>query len=436
VKCKGQLFGLRVDRAREVIRIDRTTIKTVQSQDSESAIEGVVVLPGDRIVQVIDPDRVFQKYDLPLIANASDGGHRVETIERVQCITIALDGQEHGLEVGGIREIIKVPEIKKRIDLGEQIKGVIHLRGECITLVDLRVHLGLEERPIDLDSRVLIIAGPVSYGLLVDGVHEVVSFEKRLLLSMPPLANRRNRQLYKGVATLQRGGKARNLILLDLPRLFSEEELSQLRQNAGLHDESRGDTRATSSTASTTQARSVEKRTYLSFKLQEQLALDLVALKEILVYSTEILPVPGQAEFLEGVLNLRGDVIPIVKLRTFFELDPRPRTGTEKIIVIDDGSRRAGLVVDEIQEIVQLDPSAACLQGIVIAALEKRRMFKGVVREVLSVSKNGRDTTLMVFNAKKLLDAIYPRIAENLRPTDDQAEASLGSWPFRQRSKR
>jgi len=428
VTCKGRHFGMRFDRTREVIRIKRSAIKEVRSEGTESATQGVIVLPGarERIIQVIDPDCVFEKYDLPQISGGFDDATRAaaaRAVERLQCITVALDEQEYAFEVSSIREIIKVPEIKKRIDLGGHIRGVILLRGECITLVDLRVHLGLEERPPDLDSRVLVMAGATSYGLLVDAVREVVRFDKRLLLAMPPLANRRSRQVYKAVVSLVGHHGPRNLLLLDLQELFSADELTQLRQNVGLHSEAADDKRGPASTVPTdpTDTGRVEKKkAYLAFKLQEDLALDLLAVREILCHSTEIIPVPGQADFLEGVLNLRGDVIPVVNLRTFFELGARERVGAEKILVVDDGTRRAGLVVDEIQEIVQLGAGTARLQGIVIAGLEKRRMFKGVVQEVLSVPKHGRDAALMVFNVKKLLDAIFPQVAagsELVEPT-------------------
>jgi purine-binding chemotaxis protein CheW len=67
-----------------------------------------------------------------------------------------------------------------------------------------------------------------------------------------------------------------------------------------------------------------------------------------------ITPVPEVPPWVEGVINLRGRVIPIVDLRKRLAIEPRPHTLNTPILIAEQGTRKLGLIVDEIRDVVRL----------------------------------------------------------------------------------
>lgn len=91
-------------------------------------------------------------------------------------------------------------------------------------------------------------------------------------------------------------------------------------------------------------------RKFLTFKVgNEVFGLDILKVIEI-IGIMEITKVPQSALFLEGVINLRGKVIPVIDLRTKFQLPKRPYDEETCIIVVDVGTLM-GIIVDTVQEV-------------------------------------------------------------------------------------
>ena len=82
-------------------------------------------------------------------------------------------------------------------------------------------------------------------------------------------------------------------------------------------------------------------------------AIDIMLIREI-IQPQKITPVPKAPAFIEGVIELRGAILPVVDLRKRFDLPaPPPVRATKYIIVIVDG-RTVGLVVDSVGEVLRL----------------------------------------------------------------------------------
>ncbi len=104
-----------------------------------------------------------------------------------------------------------------------------------------------------------------------------------------------------------------------------------------------------------------EVRQYLTFKLgQEIFALDVGKVREILDY-TSITKVPQTPDYMKGVINLRGSVVPVVDMRLKFNMPAQERTVNTCIIVveisIDQEETVLGALVDSVQEVFELEPS-------------------------------------------------------------------------------
>jgi purine-binding chemotaxis protein CheW len=92
----------------------------------------------------------------------------------------------------------------------------------------------------------------------------------------------------------------------------------------------------------------------VSFKLgSEEYGVDIAQVQEI-IRLVEITHVPRAPRFMEGVINLRGQLIPIIDLRTRFGMPRAASTKSTRIIVTEIGSKRVGMVVDAVSEVLNI----------------------------------------------------------------------------------
>lgn len=99
---------------------------------------------------------------------------------------------------------------------------------------------------------------------------------------------------------------------------------------------------------------------YLTFRLGEEVfALDIAQVREVLDF-TQITRVPRMPDFMRGVINLRGSVVPVVDLRLKFGMAHTERTVNTCIIIVEvmiDGDRAVlGALADSVQEVIDLEP--------------------------------------------------------------------------------
>lgn len=96
---------------------------------------------------------------------------------------------------------------------------------------------------------------------------------------------------------------------------------------------------------------------YLTFQLKaEQYGVAIETVREINQFG-EITPVPRTPEYVKGVMNLRGKIIPVVNLRIKFGMDAKDTTRDTCIIVIDTEIGQVGMIVDSVKEVVDLQES-------------------------------------------------------------------------------
>lgn len=92
----------------------------------------------------------------------------------------------------------------------------------------------------------------------------------------------------------------------------------------------------------------------VSFHLgSEEYGVDISQVQEI-IRMVEITHVPRAPRFMEGVINLRGQLIPIVDLRTRFGMPRSEHTKSTRIVVTEIGSKRVGIVVDGVSEVLNI----------------------------------------------------------------------------------
>lgn len=88
------------------------------------------------------------------------------------------------------------------------------------------------------------------------------------------------------------------------------------------------------------------------FRLQDDLyAIDIMRIKEI-IRPQKLTPLPQAPSFIEGIINLRGTVIPVVDLRKRFDMPPREINISTRLLIVRLSGQTLGLVVDDVTEVI------------------------------------------------------------------------------------
>ena len=103
-----------------------------------------------------------------------------------------------------------------------------------------------------------------------------------------------------------------------------------------------------------------DTRQYLTFKLGDEVfAIDVSKVREVLDFTT-ITKIPRTPDFMSGVINLRGNVVPVVDLRLCFEMSKTEKTVNTCIIVMEvrlEGELAVvGALADSVEEVIDLEP--------------------------------------------------------------------------------
>ncbi len=150
----------------------------------------------------------------------------------------------------------------------------------------------------------------------------------------------------------------------------------------------------------------------------EDYALDIMRVREI-IHPLPITPVPRAPAFVEGVIRLRGDVIPVLDVRKRLGLPIAAPTRKSRFLVVNVARRRIALVVDEVREVLRL-PRSEIRPAPVLGAEAGPRFFLGVCGGERVGGRGGASLRLLL-NVKALLDPAVPGEPEAARA---QAEAS------------
>ncbi|MCL4551830.1 MAG: chemotaxis protein CheW [Bacteroidetes bacterium] len=92
----------------------------------------------------------------------------------------------------------------------------------------------------------------------------------------------------------------------------------------------------------------------VSFKIgNEEFGVDILNVQEI-NKMTQITKVPNAPDFVEGVINLRGRIIPVIDLRTRLKLDKKEHDKDTRIIVVEISNKTVGFIVDAVKEVLRV----------------------------------------------------------------------------------
>ncbi len=140
-------------------------------------------------------------------------------------LTFHLAGEDYGIEIAFVTEIIGIQKVTEVPDMPDFVKGVINLRGKVIPVMDVRIRFKLERR--DYDERTCIVVVNIAdnaIGLVVDEVREVADIPAEHVEPAPRTGKGTSSRFIKGMGKM--GDEVK--IILDVEQLLYEEELEQI----------------------------------------------------------------------------------------------------------------------------------------------------------------------------------------------------------------
>ena len=148
-------------------------------------------------------------------------------------LTFTLAGEEYGIGILKIREIIGMMPITSVPQAPDFVKGVINLRGKVIPVIDLRLRFGMPA--MDYTERTCIIVvqielrdTPLNIGIVVDSVSEVLNIADNNIEDAPAFGTQLNTSYILGMAKIEGSVK----ILLDIDKVLTQSEIGLLEKAA------------------------------------------------------------------------------------------------------------------------------------------------------------------------------------------------------------
>jgi purine-binding chemotaxis protein CheW len=146
--------------------------------------------------------------------------------ERIQLATFYLGDVCLALDIDQIQEIMRDVRITRVPYAPPEVSGVINLRGEVSTVIDLRLVLGLPPAPSAIGRRTLIVRSKgESIGLIVDRVADITTIDATELVPPPPNVGRVDGEFIRGVFPRE----AEIIVVLDLEHVLSTHRAEKIR---------------------------------------------------------------------------------------------------------------------------------------------------------------------------------------------------------------
>lgn len=394
VRLYDQLLGLMVEDIREVFRAEPEEVVPISPMlQSEDGIVTALIQRdrGQKSAELIDLKAIFPagKGRVELEKSVPAEPERKQQRTWSRAVIFLCGGQEYGVEVDHVQEITFLTEIDEMFKSG-LLEGGLDLRGRTVPVISsprlLETSPGTSLADQEECRILILVSDECCFGLIVEEVKEILAMPDADILPLPPGE-------HGGLKGIYPRPSGRDVLLLDLHNLVSLQ-LEDLRSMSRLKN-GKGSEAITGEQQKGTSRHLITENCYLVFRTDRQFAIELKDVVE-LIESVDILKTPGHHGYRSGVINLRGEVLPVVNLRSFYNSEARTaeKIGPQRLIICQGHGRKVALEVDSIvtiykQEKYHATPSLHPKMGGRKDTLDRLIEFRGdagVVEHVLVVN--------------------------------------------------
>ncbi|MBA2398711.1 MAG: purine-binding chemotaxis protein CheW [Bradyrhizobium sp.] len=382
--------ALAVDEVAALVTVPESEVKSEDTELSALAGEELrgIFQTGGKVTKILDIQALLarsfpegaSKRTASVVVAAKANQARPNMDERRRLVTFDVAGQEYALDLRTVQEIVVAPGNLTHIPGSDDaVMGVMPYRETLLPLMSMRVLLGLPSASLSRCKVIVTTVGKTSVGLVVDGTRSLLTVNPSLLEKAPPILNARAGGEAQ-IAEIYRADRARLISVLVPDRLFREEVMQKLT----------GTDLAMNSTATRPGEALNQDLRVLAFKLNDnEFALPIDAVDEVARVPDQITRLPKTPKFLEGVVNLRGVVLPVVDQRRRFDMPAIEETTGRRLVVVRSEEHRAGLIVDSVTEVLRCAPEA------IKPAPDFAGEAAGLVRSVINLEAAGRMLLLL-----------------------------------------
>ncbi len=275
--------------------------------------------------------------------------------DELQLVSFQLAKQEYAICIEHVQEIVQMPaQIVQIPHTPAHVRGVMTLRQRLLPLVCLRSLFGLPAQAEDEQSRILVVtAGTQSVGLVTDSVSEVLRIATSQIDPLPGLLSRQSQ--LNDVTQICRLNQGQRLVsVISTERMFAHAAVQEVFNTM------QAETHAVNLSAEVEVAQGAlrdEEQVVIFTLNQQEYGVPIEAVQEIVRIPEVLTQVPKTPSFVEGVINLRGSVLPVIDQRTRLGLQRLDRNDHQRIMVFLLNGLRTGFIVDTVTEVLKIHAS-------------------------------------------------------------------------------
>lgn len=362
----GQPLGFVVDNVSSIVAVEPDKIQSVD--DVGNSVDGELLSAMLRdveqhpMVMVLDFQTIISREfkDISKMANAGaehlsnfdQFGVEEDLTDELQLVSFSVAGQEYAIDIAQVQEIVQIPETVVHVPHApDHVIGMMTLRNRLLPLVSVRSLFNLPSQEMDDRSRVVVVSlGSASVGLVTDSVSEVLRVPATVVDPLPSFFSR-NGTLSEVTQICRLDGGKRLVSILTTETLFRDARVREAIQSTAHIEHQAGEEHADDSVME-------EEEQFVVFRLMDgEFGVPIESVQEIVRVPERLTHVPKAPPIVEGVINLRGAVLPVIDQRKRLGLPRMERNDRQRIMVLLLAGVRTGFVVDAVLEVLKLPKS-------------------------------------------------------------------------------
>ena len=367
----GQPLGFVVDRVASVVGVEPGKIEGVESirgTVNADLLSGLIKdVGGHAMIMVLDFAKLIAQEFSEIAAAAKNSGMTTsgltannemdeeETSGELQLVSFEVADQEYAMAIEEVQEIVQIPEDIIHVPhSASHVMGIMTLRNRLLPLVNLRRMFNLPSRENDDHSRIVVVSlGASSVGIVMDSVNEVLRVAKADVDAMPELLARDGEMAdISGICRLDGGKRLVSIISAD--NLFRHCAVKEALTAVATIKENKRET-----DPDLEDETSDDDEQVVVFRLdKEEFGVPIDSVQEIVRVPEELTHLPKAPPFVEGVINLRGAVLPVIDLRRRLGMPAVERSDRQRVMVFLIAGARTGFIVDSVAEVLMIHKSA------------------------------------------------------------------------------
>lgn len=372
-------YAFLVEEVKNAVSTDNCDI---EFNDNPDDVVEAIMKTGDDLIQMLGVDSLFQKIEIPRIVAEDvreslhkEGVLQIHEENTTKFLIFTMGKERFAINIADIREIIFVPdEITPTVEAEPAELGMITLRNEVVSAIDLRKSFGVNGITDDKNRILIAEKEGKPLGLLVDSILEVHGIDNNQIEHIPDsFADKK----ISGVTRREN----------QLVSVVNENYVHDLVDHFSTLSEGK---KTIQSVDATVEAHNTVEVVVFSLG-KEEYAFDIEEIEEIIRF-TPITAVPESNRYLKGVINLRGAIIPVVSLQERLGFTESINDNT-KMLVCRVEDNRIGFLVDDVSEVLFVESQ------FVSKSLDTEAIFS----HIINLSDGSR--IIMKLSLEKIFDA-------------------------------